>query len=218
MAHAAQIEKSASPSTAPGPKGQQADKTRRAICDAAIGCLDEIGYADTSLARIQERAGLSRGALTHHFPTKEALIAATLDMLLGRSVMTGKRVERAAWSKLPDKDAQVRAHLKWLWERLVRTPEGRALMEILMAARTDKALGKRTAKSLIDWDARMGAAIVDVYESPDIDDADVVTLWAICRVFMRGMLVHERFTRNRAEETVIVDRFIELIAPHLKLR
>ncbi|MGD1935062.1 MAG: TetR/AcrR family transcriptional regulator [Candidatus Phaeomarinobacter sp.] len=217
MAHAAQIAKSASLAS-PGSKEQQADKTRRAICDAAIGCLDEIGYADTSLTRIQERAGLSRGALTHHFPTKEDLIAATLDMLLGRSVMTGKRVERAAWRKVPDKDAQVRAHLKWLWERLVRTPEGRALMEILMASRTDKALGKRTAKSLIDWDARMGAAIIDVYESPDLDDADVVTLWAICRVFMRGMLVHERFTRNRAEETLIVDRFIALIAPHLKLR
>lgn len=214
MTHAAQIAKPGVPVS----KELQAGKTRRAICEAAIACLDEMGYADTSLTRIQERARLSRGALTHHFPTKEDLIAATLDMLLGRSVMTGKRVERAAWSKLPDEDARVRAHLKWLWERLVRTPEGRSLMEILMAARTDKALGKRTAKSLIEWDARMGTAIVEVYESPDLDDADVVTLWAICRVFMRGMLAHERFTRNRAEETLIVDRFIELIAPHLKLR
>jgi len=217
MARVAQMESANAPAPI-GPKELQADKTRKAICEAAIACLDEMGYADTSLTRIQERAGLSRGALTHHFPTKEDLIAATLDMLLGRSVMTGKRVERAAWRKLPDESAQVRAHLKWLWERLVRTPEGRALMEILMAARTDKALSKRTSKSLVAWDARMGAAIVDVYESPDLDDADVVTLWAICRVFMRGMLVHERFTRTRAEETVIVDRFIELIAPHFKLR
>lgn len=217
MATVAHLEKSSTSGSAVS-KEQQADKTRRVICEAAIACLDDLGYADTSLTRIQERAGLSRGALTHHFPTKEDLIAATLDMLLGRSVMTGARLERKAWRKLPDKDAQVRGHLKWLWETLIRTPEGRALVEILMAARTDKALGKRTAKGLIDWNARMGTAIVEVYESPELNDADVEILWAICRVFMRGMLVHERFTRNRAEETAIVDRFIDLIAPHLKLR
>ena len=199
-------------------KEQQASATRRAICEAAITCLDEMGYADTSLTRIQDRAGLSRGALTHHFPTKEELIAATLDLLLGRSIITGARLERKAWRKLPDGDAQVRAHLKWLWESLVRTAEGRALVEILLAARTDKPLGKRVAKSLIDWNARMGEAIIDVYQSPDLDDQDVETLWAICRVFMRGMLLQQGFTRNRAEETMIVDRFIDLIAPHLKLR
>lgn len=204
--------------TEAAPKAQQADRTRRAICEAAIACLDEMGYADTSLARIQEHAGLSRGALTHHFPSKEDLIAATLDMLLARSVMTSDRLERMPWRKLADKDAQVRAHLKWLWERLVRTPEGRALVEILMAARTDKALSKRTAKSLIAWNARMGAAVIEVYQSPELDDRDVETLWAICRVFMRGMILHERFTRTRAEGTEIVDRFIDLIAPHLKLR
>jgi hypothetical protein len=32
------------------------------------------------------------------------------------------------------------------------------------------------------------------------------------------MILHERFTRTRAEGTEIVDRFIDLVAPHLKLR
>ncbi len=199
-------------------KEQQGDRTRRAICEAAIQCLDEFGYGDTSLSRIQAQAGLSRGALTHHFPTKEDLIAATLDMLLARSVMSSARLERMPWRKSDDKDSQVRAHLKWLWERLIRTPEGRALVEILIAARTDKALGKRISRGLIAWNARMGEAIVQVYESPRRDDREVELLWAICRVFMRGMILHQRFTKSRAEETEVVDRFIELITPHLNLR
>ena len=208
----------AAPPQRPSLREQQAEKTRRTICEAAILCLDEEGYAETSLARIEARAGVSRGALTHHFPTKEDLIATTLDMLLGRSVITRARLERQPWRAVEDGEARVRAHLRWLWERLVRTREGRALIEILIAARTDKALNRRTGRKLVAWNRRIGDAILEVYESPDGTSADVVTLWTVCRVFLRGMILHERFTRTRAEEAEIVDRFISLVAPHLRMR
>jgi AcrR family transcriptional regulator len=47
--------------------------TRRAILDAALACFTEIGYEQTTIARIRERGGVSNGALFHHFPTKEAI-------------------------------------------------------------------------------------------------------------------------------------------------
>lgn len=59
-------------------------RARSAICDAAIDLLYEKGYGETSIARVAERAGFSKGALQHHFPTKEDLMAATADTLLSR--------------------------------------------------------------------------------------------------------------------------------------
>ena len=50
---------------------QRSDETRAALLDATIICLHEVGYAGTSTTLVSERAGVSRGAQTHHFPTKK---------------------------------------------------------------------------------------------------------------------------------------------------
>jgi AcrR family transcriptional regulator len=47
--------------------------TRREILAAALACFAELGYEQTTIARIRERSGVSNGALFHHFPTKEAI-------------------------------------------------------------------------------------------------------------------------------------------------
>ena len=52
-------------------KGWQAEKsamTRSAILEATIQCLLELGYANTTTALIANYAGVSRGAMMHHFP------------------------------------------------------------------------------------------------------------------------------------------------------
>jgi len=45
------------------------------LLDATIDCLVEEGYSGTTTTRVVERAGLSRGAQVHHFPTKSQLVA-----------------------------------------------------------------------------------------------------------------------------------------------
>ncbi len=49
--------------------------TRTALLDATIACLGEFGYAGTSISTIIDKAGVSRGALLHHYPSKNELIA-----------------------------------------------------------------------------------------------------------------------------------------------
>lgn len=61
------------------PRRRQEDRsqaTRLRLMDATIACLEELGHAGTSISAICARAGLSRGALLHHFPTKNHLLAA----------------------------------------------------------------------------------------------------------------------------------------------
>lgn len=51
---------------------------REAIIQAAIGLFGEVGYHAASLRDIAARADLSHPGLLHHFPTKDALLAAVL--------------------------------------------------------------------------------------------------------------------------------------------
>ena len=51
----------------------QAEKslaTRNQILDATLQCLVELGYTQTTTEKIAQKAGLSRGAMTHHFKSR----------------------------------------------------------------------------------------------------------------------------------------------------
>ncbi len=52
---------------------------RSAILESAVSSLIEQGTAATTTLEVQRRAGVSRGALLHHFPTHASLLAATVD-------------------------------------------------------------------------------------------------------------------------------------------
>src|SRR5215468_6574679 len=51
---------------------------RERLLDATIDCLVEYGYSGTTTTRVAERAGVTRGAQVHHFPTKTDLVTAAV--------------------------------------------------------------------------------------------------------------------------------------------
>ena len=64
------------------PRAPQQDRsraTRAKLLDAALVCLAELGWTASTVAVVAERAGVSRGAAQHHFPTREALFTAALE-------------------------------------------------------------------------------------------------------------------------------------------
>ena len=51
----------------------RSEATRRKILDAAIEVFGEVGYAAAGWGAIIERTGMTKGALYHHFDSKESL-------------------------------------------------------------------------------------------------------------------------------------------------
>lgn len=68
--------------TDPGTRAPQQDRSRRTrsrLLEAAVECLAEVGWSGATVAVVAERAGVSRGAAQHHFPTREALFVAAVE-------------------------------------------------------------------------------------------------------------------------------------------
>ncbi|MFG2293989.1 TetR/AcrR family transcriptional regulator [Streptomyces sp. NPDC048603] len=61
------------------PKQDRSRATRRRLLEAAVSCLAEHGWAGSTVAVVAERAGVSRGAAQHHFPTREDLFTAAVE-------------------------------------------------------------------------------------------------------------------------------------------
>ena len=185
----------------------KSERARAAICDATIASLADLGYAETSLNRVAAMADFSKGAVQHHFPTKEDLIAATVDTLLLRTVQS-----RALQPK------SVEGALLEAWQRFINTPAYRALMEVLNAARTDMALRERIASNLIDWGQKLDQQSLARFRSVSGNSEEVVMLLNMTRSFMRGLLLQEQYGVTSATTSDYVRKWIELIAPLLELK
>ena len=78
----------------PGESGWQARKsaaTRSQIISAAIRCIVESSYSKTTMMKISEKAGLSRGATLHHFPSKMDIIRAAVDYIHEKRIQAFRR-------------------------------------------------------------------------------------------------------------------------------
>jgi AcrR family transcriptional regulator len=68
----------------PGKRAAQGRATRGQLIEVATGLFAEHGYEGTSIEAVLTAAGVSRGALYHHFAGKEALFRAVLEALSER--------------------------------------------------------------------------------------------------------------------------------------
>jgi AcrR family transcriptional regulator len=110
--------------------------TRTALVRATVECLVELGYARTTTQEVQSRAGVSRGALTHHFTTKAELLLAAVDHLYEEF---SESVRKAAAELPAEPVARVRLGVELIWDRF-HGPLFVAAMELWTAARTDPEL------------------------------------------------------------------------------
>lgn len=142
------------PVRAPRTQQQRRDETRRALLDAAVESLIEVGFARTTTLEVQRRADVSRGALLHHFPSKAELLVAAVDHLAemrarelkalssqlppeGTEPPEGAR--RGHADHAPGGDARTGAVLDLLWQCFSGT-FFKVSMELRTAARTDPEL------------------------------------------------------------------------------
>jgi AcrR family transcriptional regulator len=109
--------------------------TRAALLDATIECLIEYGYAGVTTTKIVERAGVSRGAQVHHFPTKAQLVADAVAHLANR--MSEELAAEVA--TVPSGARRLDAVLDLLWQTH-SGPLFQAALELWVAARTDVEL------------------------------------------------------------------------------
>lgn len=118
------------------PNPARSAATRKKLLDATIKSLFEVGYFQTSTVAVTERAGVSRGAMLHHFPSKADLIMAASEHIVElRRDIHADRLGRL------QTDREKFLHLiDVLWEAF-ETPSGIARIEIMLGARSDPEIG-----------------------------------------------------------------------------
>jgi AcrR family transcriptional regulator len=113
------------------------------IVDAAIRVLARQGYAKTSLLDIAKEAGMSKGALHYHYPTKEALIHTVLETAC--NAVQARTMQ--AWSPSDNPFAALRKSLEELWAtRAERSDEALVVADLLALSLSDESLRPKLAE------------------------------------------------------------------------
>ncbi|MFD1860370.1 TetR/AcrR family transcriptional regulator [Aeromicrobium camelliae] len=144
------------------PQGERTRAMRQRLMEATVDSLVEFGWAGTTTTVVSRRAGVSRGAQLHHFPSKQDLVLAAVDYITER-----RRTElEAGIADLPE-EGRTRAVLEVLSSQFT-SPVFFAALELWVAARTDAALREQVG----DLERRIGREThAQAVELLDIDES-----------------------------------------------
>jgi AcrR family transcriptional regulator len=153
------------------PRRTQAERTaatRAALLEATVDCLVTQGFGGTTTTEVAHRAGVSPGALLHHFPAKADLLCAAVG-----HVFEVRRAEfRKAMANLrPDAD-RAEAGIDLLWS-MFSGPAFVAWLELWMAARCDPALAEAVVRLDREFLAASRAVFSELFAEEVTADPDL---------------------------------------------
>src|SRR4051812_48926311 len=124
------------------PQQDRSRATRRRLLEACVECLAEMGWSATTVAVVAERAGVSRGAAQHHFPTREDLITAALEHMFDERIEQTRQEVLGAQAEGRQSVTATESVVTRLVEHFTGTLF-KAALQVWTAAAADEALRQR---------------------------------------------------------------------------
>ncbi|MFI7586927.1 TetR/AcrR family transcriptional regulator [Spongisporangium articulatum] len=180
-------------------------QTRSALRQATIDCLVELGYARTTTAEVLARAGVSKGAMSHHFASKADLMLAAMDDLYAE---LDDRM-RAQQQNLPSGPERVRHAVELLWSTF-EGPLFPAAMELWTAARTDAALREALGPHERELGRQLRVLLRDMLGPALVDEAGFEPAYRLLLTSMRGYALSRPVRAARGED-VLVDDWVRIV-------
>ena len=177
-------------------QAQKSAMTRDRILDAAISCFIAEGYTNVTTAKVASTAGVSRGAMLHHFPSKTELIQATVEYLY-RKLLDDytERVNRIPI--LEEGHERRRAGLDAYWGHLTGDL-AMAYHELCVAGRTDPELKDILAESSSSFARHVDETNTQLFsEWADTGDRYRLAM-DVTRFMMEGMALGQ-LTKDRSK-------------------
>lgn len=186
---------------------QRTDAMRARLLEATLELIREDGWAQTSTQKVCKRAGVSRGAQTHHFPTKDSLLIAAV-----REIVARRQAELEGLAETsPSSEQTLEAVFEFLWESCFDGDLLTCWMDAMVAARTDEALRpvvRQTDSRAINAMRALGPACETGLDQAGVSAADRIELSIY---LLRGMVVQSGVHPDQAARRRLFDLWKQLV-------
>jgi AcrR family transcriptional regulator len=181
------------------------ERSRRAILDAAIALVAELGYDGASIEAIAKRAGVGKQTIYRWWPSKGAVV---LEALAGMAATVGDFPDTG------DVVEDLRTQMHGVTRLLGATEVGRAYQGLIAAAQSDPALSRAhleqiTAPASLAGRARIARAQERGEMRADVDvQAMIDMLW--------GAIYYRLLLHTRPLETEQIDAALDIVSKGLR--
>ncbi|MFD3404688.1 TetR/AcrR family transcriptional regulator [Kribbella sp. NPDC058693] len=192
------------------PQQDRSRATRQRLLEAAVESLAEVGYAATTVSVVATRAGVSRGAAQHHFPTRADLFAAAVEY------MTEVRLAeiRAQAAGLPSGAGRTEAIVGMLAD-VYTGPLFRAALHLWVAASTEDALRRQIVRLESHVGRQAHRALLEVLEVSERTPGVRETVQGVLDM-ARGLGLADLLTDDSARRRGIVRQWSRILDQALR--
>ncbi len=182
--------------SAPTSRRTQADRsaeTRVQLITAAVTLLHKIGFAGVTTAAIAKEAGVTTGALHHHFPTKFELLFTVYDHLAENVLQDFTRQDHLATNgKL-----NVPELVRYFWS-VYGDPEYWAIWEILIGTRTEAAARPQAVSGRMDAIREIRYRWLESHVEMGTRKKEIFELLEFTLIAIRGLSLERLFHKEEA--------------------
>lgn len=170
---------------------ERSAETRRRLIDAAMEVLREEGYANLTISKVTQSAGLTNGAMQHHFISRDDLLLALLDTVYPILQIPFDAI--AAESL--DPRMRIARLVDILWSIYSR-PEYLVVWDIALGSRGDAKLWPRVRSYQKDISRHMRNELVRLFPEFNLSGDEAERILAIPVGCIRGVAFLEMFGKD----------------------
>ncbi|MEA1672729.1 TetR/AcrR family transcriptional regulator [Nitrospirillum sp. BR 11163] len=191
---------------------ERSTETRRKLVDAAILVVQESGYANLTIQKVAQRAGMTNGAMQHHFPAREDLLLAVLDAVYPVLEMPFERIAARKLTIPQRMDTLV----DLFWEIYCR-PEYLVIWDVAFGTRNDPALRQRLEGYQRAIQAHLIKNLTALFPEVDMTKPGASQVFTLAISYLRGIALQAVFgvTHGREDLVLIKDMACERLARFL---
>lgn len=187
------------------PQSERTRLMRQRLMESTVDSLVELGWAGTTTTVVSRRAGVSRGAQLHHFPSKQDLVVAAVEYLAER---------RRADLDVTVGDLSTRAALDLLASQYT-SPVFLAALELWVAARTDADLLARVAPMERRFGREIHARALDLLQVDEARGRNRPLVQATLDL-LRGLGLAATLSDDSARRSAILDAWADTLDRELE--
>ena len=196
------------------PQQDRSRATRSKLLEAAVACLAEMGWSRSTVAVVSERAGVSRGAAQHHFPTREALFVAAVEHVAH---------QRSAEIRAQMEEASARGHgpttgqVVELVVDLYTGPMFRAALALWVASAAEPELAAQVMPLEVRIGRQVHRLVVELLGADETEPGVRESIQATLDL-ARGLGLANLLTDDSARRRPIVDQWATMLDGALGIR
>jgi len=160
--------------------------TRRKLIESAVTCISELGYLNSTVEVVANHAGVSRGAVQHHFGSRNDLLVAVVDEF-GMALSTSDDIP--ANLTLAER---VSAAIDLTWA-VLKTPHFLAVVQIWLTMRHTRAIRPTIAKKIRLIEQMLDTEWQMLFREVAVPPATVVAIRHLVLATLRGLALRKLY-------------------------